>query len=574
MGYKIFYSYQSDIDSNLNKKFIRTAIKNAIANITEYDIDPLIEGFSNASGNPPLAKTMFDESRNSDIFIADVTFTMAKEWHNPIKLNEDDESISIQIPKGNLKPSPNPNVLLETGYSWALKDYDRTILVMNNAFGHPKNLPVDMDGLRWPITYKLSLQRAAITKKYDKELNGLSASLEIAIRAAIKSNIHYQLEKFKPFKIHSQWRRQHSFPYRLTPNLKGKLADLRNALINYKGPVRMTGLVGTGKSRLAFEIFLENEELDINELNESILYYDLLATGYGDISKQVNDLSNLNQLKIVIIDNCDLMTHKRLDVEFIGTKIRLLTINTVFSSLDIESANIFIDEYDSLKINEILINERFSGLKASFLIEKLGGNISNTITIIESSLKDDDDEIGNSLISFITEVISTENIQKGALEFLSTINLFGRIGISGMYINEINNIKKSFFSSKSDYEIEELIDILVSKKLLVKKGDFIIVNTFNEELLGDWLFRNNNNLTKQINEIAKIRLLDKFAIQLKGVFKREKSKALINSLFQNEGILQNEEFVDSNEGSLLLNRLVEDMPEQVLKIMSNIIEKK
>jgi hypothetical protein len=573
MGYRVFYSYQSDIDKKLNQVFIRTAINKAIANIRDFEMEPLVEGFSNASGNPPLAKTMFDESRKSDIFIADVTFTMSKEWHNPIVLHEDEESISIQIPKGNLKPSPNPNVLLETGYSWALKDYDRTILVMNDAFGHPKNLPVDMDGLRWPITYKLSPERAAKEKKYEEQLNGLSVALEAAIRAAIKSNINYQLEKFKPFKIHSQWRRLHSFPYCLTPNLKCKLVDLRNALINYRGPIRLTGLLGTGKSRLAFEVFQANEELDKDILNESILYYDLLATDYGDISKQVNDLSNLNQLKIIIIDNCDQRTHKRLETEFIGTKIKLLTINTVISCFDTESANIFIDEKDSLEVNEILINERFSGSKASFLIEQLRGNILNTITILESGLNDDN-EIDNSIINFISEVISKENIEKGALEFLLIISLFGIIGISGSYKNEVENIKKSFFSIKSNEEIDEIIDVLVSKKLLIKKGDFIIVNSFNEELLGNWLFKERNNITSKINKIAEIRLLDKFADQLKVILKKNTSKELIISLFEKDGILQNQEFINSKEGSLFLNKLVEDLPEQVLKIMSNIIEKK
>ena len=47
--------------------------------------------------------------------------------------------------------SPNPNVLVETGYSWGKKDYGRTILIINKAFGDPNDLPIDMRHVRWPV---------------------------------------------------------------------------------------------------------------------------------------------------------------------------------------------------------------------------------------------------------------------------------------------------------------------------------------------------------------------------------------------------------------------------------------
>ncbi|SDS58101.1 hypothetical protein SAMN05192545_1654 [Maribacter dokdonensis] len=46
MGYKAFYSFQTDINSKLNLGFI----KNAIRNIKEFDIEPLIDGFGEVVG--------------------------------------------------------------------------------------------------------------------------------------------------------------------------------------------------------------------------------------------------------------------------------------------------------------------------------------------------------------------------------------------------------------------------------------------------------------------------------------------------------------------------------------------
>ena len=120
MGYKIFYSYQSDISKKLNQFFIREAINLAIDRIKDYDIEPLIEGFYGKGGNPPLAETMLEQSRDADIFIGDVTFTSSKIWQSKgVAFNEDANSYLIEIEKPvDLNPAPNPNVLLETGYSW------------------------------------------------------------------------------------------------------------------------------------------------------------------------------------------------------------------------------------------------------------------------------------------------------------------------------------------------------------------------------------------------------------------------------------------------------------------------
>ena len=202
MEYRIFYSYQSDSPKQINELFIEKAIKEAIKTIKGAKIK-LIKGFKGTSGQKPLANTMLQQSESSDIFIGDVTLTA--EFNDHIYKNHWLLSSYQKIDKnGKVKKYPNGNVLLETGYSWAKKDYDRTILIMNEAYGEAKGLPVDMGHLRWPVIYNLAESYSKI--EHDTTLTQLVSDLKGAIVAAMKTTRTYHRNRFKPFKQHDVWK--------------------------------------------------------------------------------------------------------------------------------------------------------------------------------------------------------------------------------------------------------------------------------------------------------------------------------------------------------------------------------
>ena len=80
MKYNIFYSYQSDIDKDINEKFIGDALRKAAGSIKFCAFD-IIKGFDGTSGNKPLAQTMFEQSFNSNIFVGDLSFTSSRASH-------------------------------------------------------------------------------------------------------------------------------------------------------------------------------------------------------------------------------------------------------------------------------------------------------------------------------------------------------------------------------------------------------------------------------------------------------------------------------------------------------------
>ena len=569
MGYRIFYSYQSDIDSKLNHKFIREAINIAISKITEFTIEPLIEGFYGIGGNAPLAKTMFDQSKKSDIFIGDVTFTSSKIWQsNAIHFHEDAKSYLMEFEKPiNLKPAPNPNVLLETGYSWALKSHNRTILVMNKAFGNPVDLPVDMDGLRWPILYNLDNERADKPSKFKKELDKLSEALTLAIIDSIKSDIAYQLKMLKPFENHSLWSRIHTFPILLTEKFKGKLIELRESILNYKGPIRIAGNNGVGKSRLVFEVFQKNDDLEFDQANESILYYSLLGSNYNDINNAVSFLVHQNQPKIVVVDDCPFDVHKKLATLFKGSNLKLVTITNKIS----EDVTLYFEEEIATEINKKIIENYYHSIGKSIDFEISNFSLEKTISIFENI---QEREISSKTsVEILKNILGEENLKNEALEFLQIISLFGFLGYTNDYSYEINELKDVFFSNKSMEEIQIIIRQLIAKKLLTIKGDSIVSIGFDEELVADWLLKDNNYLEEQILKISKLKFFHKFIDKITQVIIKKNNGKIKDLLFESDKLLNNVDFVNSEAGELLLNILTEKFPKEVLKVMSKKISK-
>lgn len=568
MKYKVFFAFQMDIDDKFGKGFIQSAIEITTQKIKKDGIELILDyGFKNVPGTTVLIDEMLKKSRESDMVLVDLTFTSSKNRFFGKKYSFLKKEIHISDQAVD-KKSPNPNVLLETGYAWAQKGHYRTLVVMNEAFGLTSELPVDLEGFRWGITYNLNEKNNSQRKTIKEQL---AIDFYKAFKDAIKSEMSYQIEKWLPLMIHSHWRKEHPFPFKTNASLNSKFFDLIEKINNYKKAIRIKGFAGSGKTRFVNEVFNENEEISKDGLRETVLYYALFNSDYSNIVRKISELKNLEQHKIVIIDNCDDITHERLASDFKHTFIKLITIYNINSISELKASDFYLDESTMIEINKLLINERFTGSKASFLIGQLRGNISNSVAILESGLNDED-EIDNSIFNFISQIISKVNVDKGALEFLSLISLFGFIGITESYQYEIENIKKTFFPHKSESEIKEIIELLEARKLLVKKGNFILVNTFSEELMGNWLSQEKGALNIKIKQIADIRLLDKFVNQLNLVVKKDNSEKIIKSLFEDNGILQDDDFINSDEGSLLLNKLVEDFPEEVLEVMSKIIK--
>jgi hypothetical protein len=75
------------------------------------------------------------------------------------------------------KKLPNPNVLIELGFAARSIGWERTILVINNAYGSASDLPFDILQHRWPIEYRLT----ELTQVRNRRFTALSEALSEAL---------------------------------------------------------------------------------------------------------------------------------------------------------------------------------------------------------------------------------------------------------------------------------------------------------------------------------------------------------------------------------------------------------
>lgn len=170
MTLSIFYSWQSDSPSKVNRYFIRDCLQQALKKLNNENLLEeairLDHDTAGIPGTPDIANTIFKKIENASVFVADLTLSSA--------------AISG-------KKSPNPNVLIELGYAFCAISDSRVISVINTTFGEASQLPFDLSHKRWPIQYSLSDEDAENKTKIENEKNKLISTLYDAIRLVLET---------------------------------------------------------------------------------------------------------------------------------------------------------------------------------------------------------------------------------------------------------------------------------------------------------------------------------------------------------------------------------------------------
>lgn len=193
----VFYSWQSDTPSSVNRNFIEKALREALtrlhsdATLEDALRDTTVEldkDTKNVAGSPPIADTILAKVAECAVFVADLTFV-----GQPKEQLVDSTSKRRQF--------PNPNVLIEYGYALRCHSHSRLVSIMNTAYGESdaESLPFDLRHLRWPITYQLADSSAA--DKGD-QFEKLVATLVAAIGLILSKHSapSAAVEKFVPRK--------------------------------------------------------------------------------------------------------------------------------------------------------------------------------------------------------------------------------------------------------------------------------------------------------------------------------------------------------------------------------------
>lgn len=567
MSYTVFFAYQSDIDDKYCKGFIQSAAQMAIDRLMKNGKKVIFDyGFRGTPGTPILIEEMLAKSQNSDMVLVDLTYTSSKNWfYTKEYVKFSGKNLKVKSIK-NDKKSSNPNVLLETGYAWAHKGYHRTLAVMNTAFGKPDELNVDFQGFRWPITYHLDNKNYNTRKDVRKSL---SDALYQAISASINSETSYQQEKWKPFRVNQNWTNSaFKNPYKVNNELKDIILKLRAGLAVNNNPQRIVGPAKSGKTRLAREMFHEyGNDLPALEIVENVLYYDLEETGFASVENPILSLTSLNQLKVVILDNCSLKLHRKLCEDFEDTELRLLTIAESSEDKSIDGATVRITSELAKKIAEDAVSEKYSKDEATKLAEETQGNLGEALLYFKSALgKGTTSDLG---YEEKWRQILGKFYEEKALEVLEFISVFKYVGYLAEHESQVDFLRKELGIEEQSFKL--LIEYFLEIGILEIKGSFLRMIVFSDELtLSWWKKQSSEYLSDFFIKIADMGLSRPFGIRLTELAEQDQLRDLIPT----EGGIFTYENLNTVEGSKLVIHLAEVIPEIVMANLKKIFDGK
>ncbi len=186
MDCKIFYSWQSDLPAQTNGQFIEDALKNVVQKLKAnslLDINPILDrDVANVPGSPDVAATILAKIEQSDIFVSDVSIINKRQSRNSSGAKK-------------IRPTSNPNVLVELGYALKALGPDKIILINNLAFGRHEDLPFDF---RHKHVIGYTLVQEDISEKYNTEYQQLEVQLEQKLRQIILSLKKTSFQKSNP----------------------------------------------------------------------------------------------------------------------------------------------------------------------------------------------------------------------------------------------------------------------------------------------------------------------------------------------------------------------------------------
>ena len=158
----VFYSWQTDTPSNVNRSFIEKALRRAAKAIRSDEsilVEPVVDRDTvGVPGAPDIFNTILEKIASAEAFVCDVTI----------------------IGQQGKRPTPNPNVLVELGYALGVLGEGRILMVMNTAYGDEKELPFDLQKRRLAMYH---LPEAGDDRS--AELKRLESSFKVGLKTIL-----------------------------------------------------------------------------------------------------------------------------------------------------------------------------------------------------------------------------------------------------------------------------------------------------------------------------------------------------------------------------------------------------
>ncbi|MFV8332006.1 hypothetical protein [Flavobacterium sp. GSP14] len=587
MKIKIFYSWQATTNNKHNRYFILTCVEKAVKKLRDKPelngVEFIIqEGINGEPGSTQLASKIIDDRiPNCDVFIADLSII---NYHFPSSIPVEYQ----EVLKKSIKPTPNPNVLLEYGVAYRSITEERIIGIMNSTLGSMREnsdlLPFDIKHLRYPIEYAYS---ESLNDK-EKAQNELISKLTEAIKSTAIFALQNQKNKFNPLQNWSDWEVDTLTPQPFIVNEKTKeITNLVLESLNNPGQtIRILGLSGLGKTRILLEIFRPKESDHNSVLSSSrVLYINCNLYPNTDYQTIVSKAISEQNDSIIILDNCQIALHRQLKqlINREDNKASLISIDSNPEEIEMNKINgvnyIIIKKEELSTVVDELLSSGFNNLgdENTNKIKEFSQGIPLMAVLLGESLKNGEEFIGKlDDKELLDKLLGTKGMEEKHRTILKSCSIFNFFGFYDELATQTEFIAKSknITSLNGDDTVKindfnETCNYYLKREIFEKRGRFIGMRPFPlaMSLAQEWL----DPLTPQrlinvIEEIAGLQDPDKsnlskaFAEQMKYLGYNDKAVQIIEKIIGPDSPFDNAEVLNTELGSRLFRSFVEVNP--------------
>jgi len=589
MKVKIFYSWQST-DVEHNKKFIYSCIRGAVKKINRTpefkNIDfEITDAIRSEPGQIAIADSIIQKIiPDCDIFIADLTANRIN-W------------IARFISRST--PVPNPNVMTEYGVALNSLNKERIISVINiSTNGSPRNnsaiIPFDIRQDRFPIEYDYS-------RKNEKGKETIKANLindlANALKPTVQNVLRTQKSKFRPFIVWNDLNEKLNYSQSRKFIISEKFEQIKKNILNISGQncIRILGLSGLGKTRILLEIFRP----DIEDNNSLIFSNRLLYVNCNDYQEKVNFteiIYRISQEKtdaIVVVDNCDLDTHRIISQNLKGLIFISIDSNPEENTNSEGTNYIIIGKNDLTTVVSQLVESEFQHIGAENIekIKSFSQGIPLMAVLLADSIakgekflgKLDEKELLDNLLGKKGNDTEWRNILRSCSMF-SYFGFDGDLDVQFKFIATNENITISNNSPQVRINtFLEVINHFTGREIIEKQGRFLSIRPFPlaMALAVEWLDTcTSDRILKVIHDIANLeaphknQLINSLSDQMRYLGYNDKAVEIVEKIVGSESPFDNAEVLNTELGSRLFRSFVEVNPiavsENFKRVLSNL----
>lgn len=372
----------------------------------------------------------------------------------------------------------------------------------------------------------------------------------------------------------------HQGAYQSTELLTGQVDAIREALAVPKSVVRLVGLSGLGKTRLALEAFRPPTNPEANAvqqaLSESVVYASEPTT---DLKDYIHSVATAGKRAVFVVDECSDDEHRKLSelVRRQGSATSLLTLDHAGS--EPPSGDEFVRlEKQPKEVIRGIISERHSNLSGPFMdqvCDYADGFPQIAVLLVDAGLAGEVLDVGATLGTRMTSrlLYGRQAPDHQATALIRSLAIFDYVGFSQGVRKQFEFVvAKLWRQPNMDATAAEqlLRDRFFRRQLIQPKGRYIRVTPYPlaVALAQDWWEACPQGLVDEIfSGVLPDELVESMCRRFKLMGVVERARELVGTLCGANGPFGRRERLRTKVGSRLLEAMAEVNPLPVLNAL-------